>query len=850
MICKRIIIHITECRRIKDIYALVLFSLFKSFNDNNNYNFLSIIFDKNLNKDNFSEPKTIFNIIEKYIGFQKDYYKHVYLENYKLIKSLKMDYQVNKINANYDTDNIVEKPKEELILKQDFNGFDELFSYCDYFFNGFFLNNLEVKPKIPISIKKNYIHGYDPNFVPKKKFQSDKTCFHLKDLITLSADDFSNIKNPQKENKRKAKKIDKLSSSKSLEPKKQIYSVIQNTIKRKIKDDNSLEILSSINSMNIIDVDSHLKFFYDIYIIFSKYSIFKRFDSSKNHNICRICEKGIKKSDFIYHIYFCKIETININEFKLNKDILYKLSTNIENIERKKKPFSLKLNFGQDYNFIENEKLPCSLYFQSCINNDNFMPIDSFNKDIIKILSKEKLTKFELYNKIPVKFLSIYKINSTLIYSLINEPNEHEKKKILSELLLYFINKDNIIKEIFSYNKMKKLLFDSSISMKSTDTPSYQNNFLFDIKSWSYNKIFVNNFKNVSEENKHVEETPSFKAFKISELLDKVEKKSKSSTEVIQNYLPGLNQETRSYFHKERRLQLKTTKKFEPKRKKTSKKFIFRSRDNTSMGNTTKDNNEDRISSFNMDEKFWVSINCENEEIQEKVSNESDEESNDGDDELAEINKQAKNIDYIFASVDSFDEVVYEAPCKKESKMSANYVLNISNKIDEGSSEKDYSLSSAQKSINKNMHELFGDIRINLDCFNSKEDEGMITESHSLNNLGCKVEDEFIESLERDSNEKKDIKLKDLVNEMDRIYIREEKMESHLENQINLESWYNEDYIDEFSKNNTGLKNISIKDFEFKHKIGSGDYGKVDLYMKKSTNDFYAIKSLNLETMV
>jgi hypothetical protein len=70
---------------------------------------------------------------------------------------------------------------------------------------------------------------------------------------------------------------------------------------------------------------------------------------------------------------------------------------------------------------------------------------------------------------------------------------------------------------------------------------------------------------------------------------------------------------------------------------------------------------------------------------------------------------------------------------------------------------------------------------------------------------------------------------------------------------------FNESSSDDNNAPNTALTNfqesttpaqISINDFEFKANIGKGGFGSVDLFMKKSTKDMYAIKSVNLKAMV
>ena len=43
---------------------------------------------------------------------------------------------------------------------------------------------------------------------------------------------------------------------------------------------------------------------------------------------------------------------------------------------------------------------------------------------------------------------------------------------------------------------------------------------------------------------------------------------------------------------------------------------------------------------------------------------------------------------------------------------------------------------------------------------------------------------------------------------------------------------------------------LGIEDFQFVINIGKGRYGKVDLYKKKNTGDFYAIKSVEYSLIV
>ena len=43
---------------------------------------------------------------------------------------------------------------------------------------------------------------------------------------------------------------------------------------------------------------------------------------------------------------------------------------------------------------------------------------------------------------------------------------------------------------------------------------------------------------------------------------------------------------------------------------------------------------------------------------------------------------------------------------------------------------------------------------------------------------------------------------------------------------------------------------VSLKDFKFVRELGSGLYGRVDIYRKIKTNDEYAIKTINIEKMV
>ncbi len=95
----------------------------------------------------------------------------------------------------------------------------------------------------------------------------------------------------------------------------------------------------------------------------------------------------------------------------------------------------------------------------------------------------------------------------------------------------------------------------------------------------------------------------------------------------------------------------------------------------------------------------------------------------------------------------------------------------------------------------------------------------------------------------------------DEINNLLKLYEQEDKLEKEKkeeEERMEVGNELSEEIIEdkkvEFVKKKKVI--VELRDFEFIINLGKGGYGKVDLYKKKKTGDFFAIKSVDYNLIV
>ncbi len=586
--------------------------------------------------------------------------------------------------------------------------------------------------------------------------------------------------------------------------------------------------------------EAYSQFNNDMLILNWKHTLFKQneMEIKDKFKVCRICEHRLKLEEFIFHIYFCMKEQVQFAEFKMNKKIIKSLQSMTKKLDSsefkssRETEVNRKLSANLNSNMIKSERIEIintntekkeklvlnelsKNYLESneenkdtsySSQNSQIMKedyVNSFNKPLLKIIKKEKPMNNEMYEKIPVKFLSLYKLTLLLTRTLnknINPskpPNTKIKElnkinEILAKMIIYFINKENLIKNFFSFLKYKNRVFGENHNTRLLlFSFSDKDDFLFQSKSCNTNFSDDEIIKSNLDFIKLIQES-------------KIPLTNKEAYSTIQAFISKSADKKRSQ---------KISKKVSVGKK--GKSLFY---DNNSLYDNDGEENEfksrDWAKSIGLPDKHGNNLfaSFPKQHIKKNKSMYS----NSSESDCLQIINEDKT----------------SSRCFEQSGFSSKEII-IDDKSDQNFSKYD------SMDLSK------GKIEVDNDQYLSDKKSSISNRSNSVDCNDSSARDkslnQYIEDIDdiegRDDEKLASYDLSNLIN----LYELEEKKEDFIEKN-NIEF--------EYKPEERLLKKVSLNDFQYITNIGAGGYGKVDLYKKKITGDYYAIKSVNLQLMV
>ena len=202
--------------------------------------------------------------------------------------------------------------------------------------------------------------------------------------------------------------------------------------------------------------------------------------------IKNLCEKtNIMKSMINkFNLYFTEMESINLNQSKMNNEDYYNFETNLE---KRLNFIFLLINKENEVNFNFNEFL--KIYKTIVLHNIN-------NKLIYSIIQKYISTlDFELIKNIFEKILlndELFKINDLMTYNLfkdfILELNKSNKKFIFITENEMIIETNNYINDIYGFDSLWELLMKSNNKEVQNNAAIFLKNIIIGVRYSSKNE--------------------------------------------------------------------------------------------------------------------------------------------------------------------------------------------------------------------------------------------------------------------------------------------------------------------------------------------------------------------------